>query len=584
MYLTKGAQTMAERYSRLFSLPEDLYTAGAPLVIAAGALLMDNQSGKVLAQLKMRSISDKVINSIKLLVTGTNRAGDVLCREEHVYEGLNAARDSFFGQREAVLLSDSTVRSFTVQLLNVSFSDGSRYIGGMEEWKPLPVQADLNQRLFDTELIRQYRLETSNLSRFVPLETQDLWMCACGEINHKGESCHRCDQTLDQCKKYLSVDLLRENKNLRLNGEAVQAALDEARRQSRGKLLRHILLVLIPLLLIAGIAFGAHKIFERRDIIYVEACRLYNEGEFAEAALLFDKLGHYKDAGTLAAKSKKADAEIASYNRAVKLLDNGRWDDAHEAFLSLGKYEDSAELAQEALYRKGQSLLEKEDYAGAREVFAALGSYRDAAEIAAHFFSRCLSEEASLNLECNGPLTTTYRYDSCGRIAEKTEHFSEYPGMNDRVYVYDYDENGYTVTESQVAKRYDAYDSYIGQGDLVTNSYEYDFYPDGSVHYRIGTDARTGAYINSAAFDEHGNQIAVQSEDGTNYTLLNEYDGDLLSRQERYNDEGIMLSRVSFEYDDDGLLKRATFLTPGATTTVTVLYTNGPVYAPDAVE
>lgn len=585
MHLTKGAQTMAERYSRLFSLPEDLYTAGAPLVIAAGALLMDNQSGKVLAQLKMRSISDKVINSIKLLVTGTNRAGDVLCREEHVYEGLNAARDSFFGQREAVLLSDVNVRSFTVQLLNVSFSDGSRYIGGVEEWKPLPAQADLNQRLFDTELIRQYRLETSNLSRFVPMETQDLWLCACGEINRKGESCHRCDQTLEQCKKYLSVDLLRENKNLRLNSEAVQAALDEARRQSRGKLLRRILLVLVPLVLVAGIAFGAHKIVERRDLIYGEACRLYNEGEFAQAAVLFDKLGHYKDAGTLAAKAKKSDAEIASYNRAAKLLDNGRWDDAHDAFAALGKYEDSAELAQEALYRKGQTLLEREDYAAAREVFEGLGNYRDAAEIAAHFFSRRLSEEASLNPECNGPLTTTYRYDSCGRIAEKVELFSAYPGMSDRVSVYDYDADGsYTVTENQVAKRYDAYDSYIGQGDLVTNSYEYDFYPDGSVHYRIGTDARTGAYLNSAAYDEHGNQIAVQGEDGANYTLLNEYNGDQLSRQERYDDEGTMLSRVSFEYDDEGLLKRAIFLTPGATTTATVLYNNGPIYAPDAVE
>ena len=437
---------MAERYSRLFSLPEDLYTAGAPLVIAAGALLMDNQSGKVLAQLKMRSISDKVINSIKLLVTGTNRAGDVLCREEHVYEALNAARDSFFGQREAVLLSDANVRSFSVQLLNVSFSDGSRYIGGVEEWKSLPAQADLNQRLFDTELIRQYRLETSNLSRFVPLETQDLWLCACGEINRKGESCHRCDQTLEQCKKYLSVDLLRENKNLRLNSEAVQAALDEARRQSRGKLLRRILLVLVPLVLVAGIAFGAHKIVERRDLIYGEACRLYNVGEFAEAAVLFDKLGHYKDAGTLAAKAKKSDAEIASYNRAVKLLENGRWDDAHDAFAALGKYEDSDELALEALYRKGQALLEKEDFAAAREIFEGLGSYRDAAEIAAHFFSRRLSEEASLNLECNGPLTTTYRYDSCGRIAEKTELFSAYPGMSDRVSVYDYDTDGsYTV-------------------------------------------------------------------------------------------------------------------------------------------
>ena len=74
---------------------------------------------------------------------------------------------------------------------------------------------------------RQYRLETSSLSRFVPLETQDLWLCACGEINRKGESCHRCEQTFDHCKKYLNVDLLRENKNLRLNGEDAAAKAEK---------------------------------------------------------------------------------------------------------------------------------------------------------------------------------------------------------------------------------------------------------------------------------------------------------------------------------------------------------------------
>ena len=47
---------MAERYSRLFTLSNDLYTAGSPVVIAAGALLKDHQTGKVLAQLKLRSI------------------------------------------------------------------------------------------------------------------------------------------------------------------------------------------------------------------------------------------------------------------------------------------------------------------------------------------------------------------------------------------------------------------------------------------------------------------------------------------------------------------------------------------------
>ena len=50
---------MEERYTRLFSLPENLYSAGAPVMIAAGALLKDNQTGKVLAQLKLCSLVDR---------------------------------------------------------------------------------------------------------------------------------------------------------------------------------------------------------------------------------------------------------------------------------------------------------------------------------------------------------------------------------------------------------------------------------------------------------------------------------------------------------------------------------------------
>ena len=36
---------MSERYSRLFSLPENLYAEGAPVVIAAGALLKESRNG-----------------------------------------------------------------------------------------------------------------------------------------------------------------------------------------------------------------------------------------------------------------------------------------------------------------------------------------------------------------------------------------------------------------------------------------------------------------------------------------------------------------------------------------------------------
>ena len=576
---------MADRYSRLYSLPENLYAAGSPLVIAAGALLMDNQTGRIVAQLKLRSISSKTVNTVKLLVIGSDANGSERCRTEYVYEGLNAARDTLFGAKEAIVLPSQEVRAFTVQLLSVSFADGSRYISDGAGWKPLPQQQDLNQRLFDKELIRQYRLETGNDSKYVPLETQDLWLCTCGEINHKGESCYHCEQSFAHCRDYLNLELLRENKSLRLNAEAAQSALDEAKKQSRGKLLKRILYVLIPMILIAAVAAGAYVFSSRREVIYQEASRLYAEGEFAEAAVHFDKISHFRDAAELSAKAKKADAEIASYTRAGKLLENERWDDAYDAYTDLGDYLDSAELAMEARYRKALSLIDNGDFAEGQAILLELGSYRDAESIADHFFERLVSEEISLNLECNGPLTTTYRYDVMGRVAEKTEHFSAYDGMSDRVYLYSYEDDGsYMVIEGQVGRRYDAEGAYLGQGDVISYVYEYDHYPDGGIHYRIGSDANTGEYRSSAAYDEQGNLIALQNEDGTSYTLLNEYQEGHLVKQERFNEDSALVSRTSFEYDENGNPKRATFLTPGASVTVTTLYEYGPVYAPGAKE
>ena len=156
---------MAERYTRLYTLPENLYLPGAPLVIAAGALLKDNQTGQILAQLKMRSITTRRIGAVKLLVIGYDVSKEEVCREEHQYLDLDVTRDDSFGAKEAIPLPRRSIRSFAVQIRAVYFSDGGRYVGEERPWPPLPEQQDLNARLYDSELIRQYRMETTELSR-----------------------------------------------------------------------------------------------------------------------------------------------------------------------------------------------------------------------------------------------------------------------------------------------------------------------------------------------------------------------------------------------------------------------------------
>lgn len=49
---------MADRFERLYELPNNLYTTGSPLIVSGGALLKDKESGSVLVQLKCKTAAN----------------------------------------------------------------------------------------------------------------------------------------------------------------------------------------------------------------------------------------------------------------------------------------------------------------------------------------------------------------------------------------------------------------------------------------------------------------------------------------------------------------------------------------------
>lgn len=119
---------MSERYTRLFSLPENLGQDGCPVLISAGALLKDNNTGKVLAQLKMRNISERIIRSVKVKINAYDTAGIALKGvETFSYLDLTVGRDREFGSQIPIALPDKTTRSFSIEILSVVFGNGEVY-------------------------------------------------------------------------------------------------------------------------------------------------------------------------------------------------------------------------------------------------------------------------------------------------------------------------------------------------------------------------------------------------------------------------------------------------------------------------
>jgi len=383
---------MNERYSRLYSLPERLYSEGAPVLIAAGALLRDNQTGHMLAQLKFESLSAKPIRALKVAlrafdVTGTELAG----LSEYQYLDLNVQRGSEFGQKVAVLLPDDVTRSFSCVCSSVVFSDGSIWTAPADAvWEPLKQQTTLDGCL-GSELAAQYRRETFSGAVYAVTEDRDLWMCTCGAVNRCSESyCYKCRSYRGGLLSAMDADKLREHAKEYAERKARKAAEEKAheekkaaeRQVRRAKRKKTLLTsgLATAVLIIALIILTKVVIPNSR---YNTGLKLMGEGDYNKAITTFEALGDYKDS---AAQLKACEKE-RDYLAAVALMDAGLYDDAIGGFEALGNYNDSTEqikacvLAQnERDYQAAIQLFDAGQYADACAAFEALGDYSDSTD------------------------------------------------------------------------------------------------------------------------------------------------------------------------------------------------------------
>ena len=220
---------MNQRYTRLFTLPGPLYAQGSPLIILAGALLKDNQTGRVLAQLKLKNVGTKPIKAVKVSVTPLDAAGMENGQPvEHPYLDLHAARDGEFGQMEPIPFPDPTTRAFRGAITQVVFTDGSLWGPAEGAWEVLSPSRPLESVLRDKELCKEYQIQYGANCQVFPREEAGLWQCACGAWNMESEAkCHACWKNLDQLKA-LDLEQLKASRDARLAREQQAMAAQQA--------------------------------------------------------------------------------------------------------------------------------------------------------------------------------------------------------------------------------------------------------------------------------------------------------------------------------------------------------------------
>ncbi|MGI5977675.1 MAG: hypothetical protein ACOX68_08275 [Candidatus Limivicinus sp.] len=408
---------MGERYSIIYRPEHMFYADGAPVVAAASALLEDSLTRSVLVQVKFENISDKTVKSLKLEITPLDTAGHAAWdKVEYQYMDLAAKRDDCFGQKAAVIMPDNRVRSFTLAVSEVIFSDNSSWDGSGSEWVKIGCPRLLSEAYGDDELSEQFAIRYGADCKYLPEEQRDLWYCTCGAINSAAEpKCHSCRRVFAALKD-VNLSSLRSECAQRVESEKIEE--EEVQEEQHIKLGKYkkLIFILVPVIAVLILIAATVPGFIARKNDYNYAVQLLESQEFDRAQEAFEAMGSYSDCREQAEKNvpyRKAmyimSCAEKSDIKGLELLNMRRsqipegdsvsvalYRAAESTFGELGNYKDSAvqkEKAQAAVssyydaklneaYDAAAALLDEKKYCEARDAFLALDSYSDSADMA----------------------------------------------------------------------------------------------------------------------------------------------------------------------------------------------------------
>jgi len=219
-------------------------------------------------------------------------------------------------------LPDETTRSFAIKGITVVFADRSQWNFDFIAWETLSFYISLDGFFENADQLKQFRLETTPQSKYIPTDSTDIWLCSCGHINRQDEfKCHNCG--VDH--KQLSRSLEREYLNTRIEQrekfeqeEKDEIALLHAKKEREKKKI---------LFRWLGVSFGAIVFlstfcvlffnFIKPEIKYRKAIRELALDNFATAYSLFQEIAEYKNAESLALEAMR-NTELT--------IENNRWE------------------------------------------------------------------------------------------------------------------------------------------------------------------------------------------------------------------------------------------------------------------
>ena len=341
---------MAERYEKVFSQADNLYCTGAPLVLEKGALLKDGLTQNIVAQLKFKSIQDKVIKAVTVKILSYDTLGKPLKEEtQYQYLDLFVKRDESFGEQVPIIVMNSQTRSYQIIVSQVIFVNNTIWTGN-EVWTLLAQAPSCNKVFQEPELCKQYSIEFGSKKGRMHSIQRDLFICACGAINRLDEEkCHQCGLPKEKLLNF-DKNVLQKNCQIRLEKEEAErlrrVAEQERKKQKYRKLVKKLLKIGIPLIIVLLACGFAMDKYQELDSEYQYAMSQMEEGYYENAIEEFKALGNFKDSPERVKQVQDAiDKEKAeTYKEAKALLEAGDALGAEYKFGFIPGYKDADEL------------------------------------------------------------------------------------------------------------------------------------------------------------------------------------------------------------------------------------------------
>lgn len=389
---------MVDRFQKLFSLENNLYIENAPIIISAAALLKDTKSGNIVVQIKFKSVSNKNIKGVKISLHAYDVSGkEINGVDDYQYLDLNIANGQSFGSSKAIVMPETTTRSFNIKSLTVIFADSSIWENASPDFVSIPNANPLNLELKNEELVKQYKIATTNKAYCIPKTFLNLWTCCCGEINSE-EYCTNCGTNKNDTFSKYNITDLTEAMNLRLEKEKeeqleLERKNEEIRNEKKRKNKRVSIISAIVFLVVAVImtSFIIINTVIIPNVKYNKAIALMNNGKHKEAISIFTELNDYKDC-KLQINNCNTAIKDGDYNNAITLMEKDQYEKAITAFEQLDGYKDSNDYIKNCKYNFAIKLKETnviESY----ELLVALNGYKDSVEKAKSIYDQYLHEK-----------------------------------------------------------------------------------------------------------------------------------------------------------------------------------------------